>query len=114
MAKQIYQVRYYGDSHANNQPAGLTGMKLKSGSVFSNYLPILQLGIQTIPGVKFYVNNSETPVIVGATGIYELDVDGLTEITNLTFDTTAINLIKSNPSTAYLIVDIIYDDREVE
>ena len=89
-------------------------MKLKSGSVFSNYLPILQLGIQTIPGVKFYVNNSETPVIVGATGIYELDVDGLTEITNLTFDTTAINLIKSNPSTAYLIVDIIYDDREVE
>ena len=58
MAKQIYQVRYYGDSHAKNQPAGLTGMKLKSGSVFSNYLPILQLGIQTIPGVKFYVNNS--------------------------------------------------------
>ena len=114
MAKQIYQVRYYGDSHAKNQPAGLTGMKLKSGSVFSNYLPILQLGIQTIPGVKFYVNNSETPVIVGATGIYELDVDGLTEITNLTFDTTAINLIKSNPSTAYLSVDIIYDDREVE
>ena len=135
MAYRVKQFRYYNDESSyetevqlpdnngvlkptkvspKNQPAGLTGMKLKSGSVFSNYLPILQLGIQTIPGVKFYVNNSETPVIVGATGIYELDVDGLTEITNLTFDTTAINLIKSNPSTAYLIVDIIYDDREVE
>ena len=56
MAKQIYQVRYYGDSHAKNQPAGLTGMKLKSGSVFSNYLPILQLGIQTIQRKRLYLS----------------------------------------------------------
>lgn len=112
MAKQIYQVRYYGENNSKNQPQSISGNKLKSGSVFSNYLPMTQLGIQTMPGVKFYVNNSPSPVIVGATGIYELDVDGLTEITNLTFDTTAINLIKANPSTAYLIVDIIYDDGE--
>ena len=113
MAKQVYQFRYYGDGDSRNQPAGtITGSKLKSGSIFAKYLPMYQIGIQTMPGVKFYVNNGTLPIIIGQTGIYEIDVDGLTEITNLTFDTTAINLIKANPSNAYLIIDIIYDDGE--
>jgi len=39
-----------------------------------------------MPGTKFYVNNHTTPVVVGATGIYELDVDGLSNITDIQFD----------------------------
>jgi predicted nucleic acid-binding Zn-ribbon protein len=52
-----------------------------------------QIGIQTMPGVKFYLNNSIEPIIVGSTGIYELNVENLTEITALSFDTTSINMI---------------------
>jgi len=36
-----------------------------------------------MPGVKFYVNNHTTPIIIGATGIYELNVDGLSNITDI-------------------------------
>lgn len=112
MAKRIQQVRYYGDNNSKNQPTSLTGNELRTGSIFSNYIPIRQLGIQTLPGVKFYVNDSPSPIIVGATGIYELDIDGLADITGLSFDTTAINLIKASPSTNYLLVDLIYEDGE--
>jgi hypothetical protein len=63
-----------------------------------------------MPGVKFYLNNSIEPIIVGATGVYELSVENLTEITALSFDTTSINMINQSPSTAYIIVDILYED----
>lgn len=117
MARKVYQFRYYGDGDNKNQPiAGrtgketITGAKLRSGSIFKDCLPIKQLGIQTMPGVKFYLNNSIDPIIVGSTGIYELNVDNLTEITALNFDLTAINMINNNPSLSYIIVDILYDN----
>lgn len=50
-----------------------------------------------------------TPVIVGYTGIYELDLSNLaTEITALSFDENSLKTIKEVQS-AYLIVDAIYD-----
>ena len=113
MARKVQQIRYYGDNKADrdkNQPAGLTGNRLRSGSVFSQYTPMKQLGIQTMPGVKFYLNNSTDPIIIGSTGIYELNVENLTEITALSFDTTSINMINQTPSTSYIIVDILYED----
>ena len=62
MARKVYQVRYYGDSEATpsgkNQPTNLTGNRLRSGSVFSKYTPRKQIGIQSMPGVKFYLNFS--------------------------------------------------------
>jgi predicted nucleic acid-binding Zn-ribbon protein len=63
-----------------------------------------------MPGVKFYLNNSIEPIIIGSTGIYELNVENLTEITALSFDTTSINMINETPSTSYIIVDILYED----
>lgn len=118
--KQIYQYRYYGDNHDKNQPTNAAGPKINratliSGAIFSAKLPILQLGIQALPGTKFYMNNSKEPVIIGSTGIYELDLQGKAEVNALAFDAKSIDVInnmnKSFPEgNGYLIVDIIYDD----
>lgn len=111
MARRVQQIRFYGDNSNKslNQPSTLTGTQMRSGSAFRNYTPMVQLGIQTMPGVKFYLNNAVDPIIVGNTGIYELSVENMTEITALSFDTTAINMINESPSTAYIIVDILYE-----
>ena len=86
---------------------------LISGSAFTtaNCIPIIQLGIQSLPGTKFYLNNSYNPVIIGNTGIYELDLNGLAEVTSLQFDQKTLQAIHNN-SNAYLIIDIIYEDGE--
>lgn len=107
MSKQIMQFRYYAEGHSKNSPSKINKAKLASGSIFSNCYPITQLGIQALPGTKFYLNNSITPIIIGSTGIYELDLEGLSEITQLSFDPLSVEAINKNNS-AYLIVDIIY------
>ena len=108
MANTIMQFRYYGEKVSNNQPSNISASNLASGHIFSGYLPITQLGIQTLPGTKFYLNNSIYPVVIGSTGIYELDLKGVTQITEIHFDKRSLNLINEN-NNAYLIVDIIAD-----
>lgn len=114
MNRKIKQIRYYGPGHVNNEPPTIHKNILRSGGAFSEYTPIIQLGIQGIPGTKFYLNDSASPVIIGATGIYELDVSDYTQITGLSFDLESLNMIDNSatPSTAYLIVDIIYEGAE--
>ena len=113
MAKKVKQIRYYKDNSANNYPTtGLTYRSLISGTAFSSYTPMIQLGIQSLPGTKFYLNGSHNPVIIGNTGIYELNIEGLTEINSLQFDANSLTTI-SNNNNAYLIVDIIYEDGEI-
>ena len=108
MAKNIMQFRYYSEKNKQNYPSNLTRGQLGSGSAFSNYYPITQLGIQALPGTKFYLNNGLTPIVIGATGIYELDLEGLSQINHLKFDLPSLgNIINQN---AYLIVDIVYGD----
>lgn len=85
--------------------------KLLNGTPFVDYTPIIQLGIQTYPGTRFYLNDGLTPIIVGYTGIYELNVEGIAEISSLKFDAESLNQISKNDG-AYLIVDIIYEDGE--
>lgn len=109
MAKQVNQIRYYGDNNAKNYPANLSLQTLQSGSAFHNTLPIVQLGIQTLPGMKIYINNHTNPVVVGQTGIYELNVDGISYITDLRFDYTTLNIINNNKSNTYLIIDYLYE-----
>ena len=112
MAKHIMQFRYYGENNIekeNNQPDTITKQLLNSGEIFSKYLPFTQLGIQTLPGTRFYLNdNIEGPIIIGSTGIYELELEGISKITNLSFDMKSLELIDSSNS-AYLIIDIIYE-----
>ena len=125
MANRIKQYRYYANSNnpsvgnEKNQPieiASESGSQIPvthdhycSGLVFGNAFPIIQLGVQALPGTKFYLNNALEPIIIGSTGIYELDLGGQTEITAINFDLESMKLIRDN-NNAFLIVDIIYDD----
>lgn len=112
MARRIKQFRFYSENDTlRNQPANISPQKLISGSVFADYLPIKQLGIQALPGTKFQVNNSNDPVIIGSTGIYELELPQDVEITALSFDASSIARL-SNLENGSLIVDIIYEDGE--
>lgn len=108
MAKQIKQFRYYGEGQSNNQPSTLTASKLADGSAFNGISSITQIGIQTLPGVRVHFNgdDSTNAIIIGPTGIYELDVEGISEITKLSFEKSSIETINS-VSNAYLIIDMI-------
>jgi hypothetical protein len=57
------------------------------------------------------LNNSNNPIIIGYTGIYELDLNGLSEITSIKIDMSSLNSI-NKITNGYLIVDIIYEDGE--
>lgn len=116
MAKEVRQVRYYGNSaedRKRNHPTTLTQDDMRYGTAFKNSSSpsagITQLGIQTLPGVKFSINASPSPIVIGATGIYEIDVDGMTVIDNLLFDHNSLERINKNPS-AYIIVDYIFEN----
>lgn len=111
MAKTVKQYRYYNTNSQNNQPSNISKAELINGLVFekTGCYPILQLGIQTMPGTKFYLNGNIDPVIVGYTGIYELDMDNAIEIVRLTFNKDSMDLIENNEN-AYLIVDVLYED----
>ena len=122
MANKIKQFRYYNDTNnlGKNSPSVITidGADVDvsyahyvSGAVFGECFPVLQLGIQSLPGTKFYLNNGNDPIIIGSTGIYELDLEGQTEITQIQMDGGSMKTINDNDS-AYLIIDIIYDNGE--
>lgn len=115
MAKNIMQFRYYSDGNQKNQPSNISMTSLCNGVIFQQYLPITQLGIQSLPGTKFYVNGDDSipSTIIGSTGIYELDLEGLSEITQLSFSNESIERISKNES-AYLIVDVIYTNEEAD
>lgn len=111
MAKYLKQYRYYEDGSEKNQPGPnasvpITFRNLTSGSIFGKDVPITQLGIQALPGVKFYLNNSTQPIIIGQTGIYEINLEGIAEINSLKFHPESIRSIINN-TNAYLIIDML-------
>lgn len=125
MARRIAQFRYFGDGEigvnavtqttlykhiSSNYTEAINKSVLADGSIFVSYAPIIQLGVQTLPGTKFYLNANTDPIIVGASGIYELDLSNTsTVITSLMFDLASLELISNNPD-GYLIIDIIYEE----
>lgn len=118
MAKVIKQYRYYGSNESmksKNQPENEISLEtLESGSVFfseDGLIAITQLGIQTLPGTKFYINNAKKPIIVGATGIYELELEGISQINSLRFDKRDMRII-DELNNAFLIVDALYEIEE--
>ena len=75
---------------------------------FAQFAPIQQLGIQTLPGTKFYLNQSIDPIIIGGTGIFELDLRNTTAIlSSLRFDKNSMINIAKNPN-GFLIIDMVY------
>ena len=126
MVKKVKQFRFFGDANSafnslndngvlsqldTNEPATLTSSQLISGDrIFGDYYPIIQLGIQGIPGSKFYLNGNLDPIFLGASGIFELDLtNSSTTITALNFDKEATELVNANPD-GYLIIDIVYEE----
>lgn len=103
--KTIGQLRYYGDKKAENYPSTLSQYTLTQ-NVFELLSPVTRLGIQTLPGTKVYINENPNPIIIGQTGIYELDIESSGSIFSLVIDRKSLNTIQNSPS-AYLIIDYI-------
>lgn len=105
MAKKTTQIRY---------PGSVEPQDLVSGHAFDGKFPIEKLGIQAIPGTKFYLNGSWKPVMIGSTGIYELDLPNKVSISALRFDANSIRTIKEADDAIKaglsLLVDIVYKE----
>lgn len=111
MAK-IAQFRYYQNGNPNNYPTDWVWDHFCADQSFRDFNPIHQLGIQTLPGTRVYINQSTNPVIIGGTGIFEINCDNTTAIiSSLRFDQESMRTIADDPN-AYLIVDIVYGSEE--
>ena len=108
--KQIKQFRYYSSNDARNYPSDAISFSiLVAGNLFNNHGIITHLGIQGMPGTKFYLNNSDYAIEIGATGIYELDLDNQGYIHEIRFDRASLNQYDDDDNTDRLIIDIVYE-----
>ena len=108
--KQIKQFRYYGSNNEQNYPANAISYSiLTTGNLFKSHGIITHLGIQGIPGTKFYLNDSVYAIEIGDTGIYELDLSGQGYIHTIRFDKTTLNVYDNNTDQDRLIIDIVYE-----
>lgn len=117
MGKVVRQYRYFSSGSNKNYPDGINYTNLQSGTIFFNEAglrSIVQLGIQTLPGTKFYLNHSIAPTIVGYTGIYELQLNADVAITSLSFDGQSLDFIGNGNvhPEGYLIIDAIYETED--
>ena len=112
--KKIYQYRYYGEDNDNNTTKYDTGAKIGYSDLVSgtfldpNKTPIVQLGIQSVPGGEFLINGSGDSIILGSTGIYELELGAEAEITSIKVMPATVKLVNDN-ANAYLLIDIMYE-----
>lgn len=129
--KRIMQFRYRGTQtavdtgayiadHVENYP-NITNYrdKLTSGNIFQDYGYVSQFGIQGPVGLRFYLNNSLNPIMIGETGIYELDLEGIGLLTSIRFHKEDLDKFypkeldispENNGGRAdRLIIDIIYE-----
>ena len=111
MAKKFKQFIYYNQDNINNSPLEISYNTLCTGNIFNKFMPACHIGIQALPGTKFYLNGSYLPIVIGYTGIYELELDNTSQITSIRFDDESINRIAKNDET-FLIVDLIYEEDE--
>ena len=104
--KKFQQIIYCNaDSEENS--SGVTAEKLRTGEMFRGRT-FSQLGIQAPPGTKFYVNGGANPVIIGYTGLFQIDLTTGCAITDLRFDEKSIAFIEQNDGL-YLIVDMAFE-----
>ena len=106
MVQNYKQIVFYNNNSSENS-AGVNTTNLISGDAFKEYLPLFQLGVQTIPGTKLYLNGNVNPVIVGFTGLLAIDLSEGGSITEIKFDAASIANINDNNS-AILVVDMAY------
>lgn len=113
--KYIKQFRYYGTGSRadNNYPsyssptAFLTA--LTQGNIFQDYGSITKLGIQCRPNTHFRLNDSIHDIVIGETGIYELDLEGFGHIFKIQFNASDLRIFDQPGVTDRLLIDIVYE-----
>lgn len=107
-AINFYQITWGGDSNLINVPAGITREQLVNGTAFEPFYPITRLGIQAAPGTRFFVNNDVYPIMIGPSGIWEIDASAGALIRLLQFDNSSIDLNVTAQSVPSIIIDMMY------
>lgn len=109
--KCIKQFRYYGKNDSRNYPANIMNYDVLSRqNIFLGYGSITQMGIQAPAGTIMYLNNEQLyPIIIGETGIYEIDLQDFGFITAIRFEGKSLNRFDASGSTDCLLIDIIYE-----
>lgn len=105
--KKITQFRYYGFQNTNNYPRTLSYSDLITGNIFRSLGLVLQIGIQAMPGTQFYLNKSNYPITIGSTGIYELNLEGISSLFSIKFTKDSLDNIDSSGDG--LIIDVLYE-----
>ena len=111
----INQYRYY-DLIVQNPNDSVLDIKNDTNAIISikndtfyeliNEKNIKQIGIQSLPGSKFYFNEPKFPIIIGNTGYFEIGLDAKITIGAVYIDNDTRNLITNNPA-AMIIIDTI-------
>lgn len=109
--KYIKQFRFYGNNNEKNYPSNWSnyyGM-LTKGNILSELGPVSQLGIQARPETTFYLNDSRYPIVIGRTGIFELDLEGRGIITSIKFDSDSLSVYNQKNNKDRLLIDVVYE-----
>jgi len=116
MSKFLRQYRYYGEKNSGeNYPKDINKEALVEGSFLDDSgLYILQLGIQGLPGTKFYVNDNLFPIILDASGVFTLEAKNGARISKkISFEEKSIDKIDQIKNDfAYLIIDVLTENEE--
>lgn len=127
--KRIMQFRYRGTQaevnngsyiadHVENYPQIKNYRdKLIAGNIFQDYGHVSQFGIQGPTGLRFYLNGSQHSIMIGETGIYELNLEGIGRITSIRFNKddldkyypTNLDIEVNGDRADRLLIDIIYE-----
>ena len=109
--KRIMQFRYRGEHHEENFPTFQFYTDILSyGNIFQEYGLVTKLGIQAPVGIRFYLNSSSNPIMVGETGIYELNLEGIGRINSIRFDRSDLEkYYTDNPRNDKILIDIVYE-----
>ena len=105
MNKKIMQFRYYGTKNKNNFPANIKAVDFSTKDFFKDYYPIHYIKIQGPNSIKFQINFNSNSVMLGPSGVYELDLQNFSTIEDLGFEDLRSSGISN---TEPLIIDLIY------
>ena len=94
------QICYYKDG-GDNYPKQMTAELLRNGTGLFYAYPITILNIQSIPGVKFYINGNPIPFIIDDSGNITIELTNGNMINIISFDEKSLNNIQNN---GYLII----------
>lgn len=112
-SSSVFQFRYYGAKNPKNVPANTEWIGSDSNGeevldlLNSQGISAVKIGIQTLPGVKFYLNKLGSGIIIDHTGVYELDLrNTTTTVSTLYFDPESLARIEEIDN-ASIIVDVL-------